>query len=895
MTGPNIPIAVWADETKYREQGEEFNQKCGRIAGALSDNQEHYDQCYDILKDQRFLPGGRVQSAAGSARRVTAFNCFRGDTEILTYEYGLVPISEIVGKSVTLMDQNGSWVKDCPVRSYGEQSLMRVNLRGGYNKRERKTLYVTPDHKWVLNNRVRTETINLREKDELWFTKPARPTFDKDYISGVQHGIIYGDGTETASGFHARLCGVKTSLSPFFQSALWSVTNPPSYEGDIRVSTNQPFRSMKNLPNGDEPYGYLKGFVNGWLATDGCVDSRDMRVMLAADEYGLAWIKEHGPKVGFEIKYATRLSSKTNYGVRNKDIYNIVFDKNLISEYDILNEKHKSIFREVQYLWVVESVERTDLVEEVFCPTVITTSSVQLANGVHSGQCFVMQKVPDDFMGIMKVATDAGQTMRLGGGVGYDFSDIRPRNELIKSLDSRASGPVSFMGIMDAICKTIASAGHRRGAQMATLRVDHPDIEEFVTAKNNKDNLTQFNMSILVTDAFMEAVKEDKEFDLVFGGRVYKTIRAKALWDKIMRSTWDWAEPGVIFIDRINQMNNLWYVENISATNPCGEQPLPPYGACLLGSFNLTKYVRWRGDYVFLEKGTYFDWVQFLKDIPVIVRMMDNVIDETIYPLHEQEQEAKNKRRMGLGITGLANVLGALGIRYGSKEAQEFTEDILYELSNECYKSSAYLAKMKGSFPLYNKDKYARSKFIQKLPPETQELIRKYGIRNSHLTSIAPTGTISLTANNVSSGIEPVFSLEYTRTVQTADGPMYETVQDYALREWGIECVTADKITAQEHVAMLNAAQKWVDSSVSKTCNIGDEVSFEEFKEVYMMAYDGGAKGCTTFRASGKRFGILNASASEDIVEEKEQKDETQVEGGACYIDIETGIRTCDM
>ncbi len=575
MTGPVIPIAIWADETKYRQKGESFSQKCGRVAGALSDNQEHFDQCLEILKDQRFLPAGRVQAAAGSTRRVTAYNCF------------------------------------------------------------------------------------------------------------------------------------------------------------------------------------------------------------------------------------------------------------------------------------------------------------------------VMNKVPDDFMGIMKVASDAGQTMRLGGGVGYDFSDIRPRNDLIKSLDTRASGPVSFMGIMDSVCKTIASAGHRRGAQMATLRVDHPDIEEFITAKNNSDKLTQFNMSVLVTDAFMEAVKEDTDFDLVFGGRVYKTIRARALWDNIMRSTWDWAEPGVIFIDRINQMNNLWYIENISATNPCGEQPLPANGACLLGSFNLTRYVTRKEEWS-------FDWFQFFKDIPPIVRMMDNVIDETIYPLYEQEQEAKNKRRMGLGITGLGNVLGVLGIQYGSIEAQEFTRNVLYCLMEEAYFASVGLAQEKGPFPLFDKEKYLSGKFISKFPQDLRDAIAEHGIRNSHLTSIAPTGTISLTANNVSSGIEPVFSLEYTRTVQTADGPMYEKVEDYALREWGIECITADKITPDEHVAMLNAAQEWVDSSVSKTCNIGNDVSFEDFKNVYMKAYDGGAKGCTTFRAAGKRFGILNASASEEVIHEENKEDEVEVGGGACYIDVDTGIRSCE-
>lgn len=518
---------------------------------------------------------------------------------------------------------------------------------------------------------------------------------------------------------------------------------------------------------------------------------------------------------------------------------------------------------------------------------------VQSASGsyrrVTAFNCFVMQKIPDSLMGIMDVAKEAAKTMQLGGGVGYDFSGIRPKNSRIKSLGSQASGPISFMCIFDALCKTIASAGHRRGAQMGCLRVDHPDIMDFITAKANSNNLTQFNLSVLVTDKFMQAVKEDGDFDLTFDGRVYDTVRARSLWDAILRVTWDWAEPGVIFIDRVNEMNNLWYMEDISATNPCGEQPLPPYGACLLGSLNLTKYL------LFMVDGSVmFNKTQLVLDLPYIVRAMDNIIDETTYPLPQQEQEAKSKRRMGLGITGLGNALGALGIEYGSLKAQEWTKGVLKLIANECYRASALLAKEKGAFPAFDKEKYLRSKFVQKLDKDVVALIEQYGIRNSHLTSIAPTGTISLTANNISSGLEPVFSLEYSRTIQTPTGPVVEKVEDYAYREWGIKCKTADKVTVQEHVAMLTAAQEWVDSACSKTCNVGDEVTWDEFKEVYMQAYDGGAKGCTTFRASGKRFGILNASASEDVVEEDTKEDETIIEGGACYIDPETGMRSCD-
>lgn len=321
------------------------------------------------------------------------------------------------------------------------------------------------------------------------------------------------------------------------------------------------------------------------------------------------------------------------------------------------------------------------------------------------------------------------------------------------------------------------------------------------------------------------------------------------------------------------------------------EQPLPEYGACLLGSFNLTKYLTFGKPY---HEGVEFNYNLLKEDIPSVVRAMDNVIDETVYPLPEQEKEAKSKRRMGLGVTGLANALGALGIEYGSKEAQEFTELVLKTIANECYRASAYLALEKGSFPLYEGPCYLSSKFICLLDEDVKDLIKQHGIRNSHLTSIAPTGTISLTANNISSGIEPVFSHSYSRTIQTPDGPRVEVIEDYAYREWGIKCKTADQVSVQEHVDMLTSAQKWVDSACSKTCNVGASVTWEEFKSVYMRAWENGAKGCTTFRANGKRFGILNASASEDVVQENEPEPKVTAEGGACYFDPATGTRTCD-
>lgn len=519
---------------------------------------------------------------------------------------------------------------------------------------------------------------------------------------------------------------------------------------------------------------------------------------------------------------------------------------------------------------------REVLLSQRFLPGGRVQSSIGSPRKTTAFNCFVSQTIEDSMNGIMDAAKDSAQTMRLGGGIGYNFGTLRPRDDLIISLDSKSSGVLSFMQIYDSVCKTVSSAGNRRGAQMGVLPVWHPDIEEFIEAKTNSTNLTQFNISVSVTDEFMRAVVKGADFDLRFNGRVYKRVDARYLWDKMMRATWDWAEPGILFIDRINEMNNLYYCEEIAATNPCGEQPLPPYGACLLGSFNLVQYlIKGEG-----SSGFTFDWDSFRMDIPLVVRAMDNVIDRTTYPLTQQEEEAKSKRRMGLGITALANTGEALGMSYGSPEFNKWHDKLERVRVNEIYKASALLAKEKGAFPLYNKEKYLAGKFIKRLDKETRLLIDQYGIRNSHLTSIAPTGTISISANNVSGGIEPIFSHQFERTVKTQDGgEKKEIVQDYGYAFLGVKGKTANECTVDEHLGVLITASKWNDSAVSKTLNVGDDVTWEEFKDIYMKAWKAGCKGATTFRAAGERYGILN---------------EIKEDATACYIDPNTGKKTCE-
>ncbi len=485
--------------------------------------------------------------------------------------------------------------------------------------------------------------------------------------------------------------------------------------------------------------------------------------------------------------------------------------------------------------------------------------------------CFVMGTIPDSMVGIFEMLKEAAVTMQQGGGIGYDFSTIRPKGADVRGVAADASGPLSFMDVWDAMCRTIMSAGSRRGAMMATMRCDHPDIEEFITAKSDPARLRNFNLSVLVTDAFMEAVKADGPWELRFGDAVYRTLEARDLWNRIMRATFDYAEPGVIFIDRINSMNNLAYCETISATNPCGEQPLPPYGACLLGSINLSRLV----ENVFEEDAALNEAA--LEDlVGTAVRMMDNVVDASRFPLEAQAREAEAKRRIGLGVTGLADALIMTGRRYGSEEAAQLTSRWLRAVARAAYKASALLAAEKGPFPLFDADAYLASGSLANMDKDVRKLIMKNGIRNALLTSIAPTGTISLYAGNVSSGIEPVFAYTYSRKVLQRDGSRTEEeVVDYAVQLWRDrfgdkelpDCfVNAQALEPADHVRMQAAAQEWVDSSISKTINVPEDISFDAFKDVYMDAWDKGCKGCTTYRPNAVTGSVLAVNESADEV-----------------------------
>jgi ribonucleoside-diphosphate reductase alpha chain len=486
--------------------------------------------------------------------------------------------------------------------------------------------------------------------------------------------------------------------------------------------------------------------------------------------------------------------------------------------------------------------------------------------------CFVMGTIPDSMDGIFLSLREAALTLQQGGGIGYDFSTLRPKGAPVAGVGADASGPVSFMEVWDAMCRTIMSAGSRRGAMMATLACDHPDIEAFIDAKRTSGRLSNFNLSVLVTDAFMQAVADDKDWTLQFQGRAYRTLKARSLWDRIMRSTYDYAEPGVIFIDRINEENNLSYCERISATNPCGEQPLPPYGACLLGSINLAKLVRNP-----FEEDAHLN-LDALADLTMTaVRMLDNAIDVSRFPLEAQRQEALAKRRIGLGVTGLADALIFCRTRYGSPESVALIQNWLSTLRTAAYRASIELAREKGAFPLFDAAEYLIRPHIQALPDDVRARLAQHGIRNALLTSIAPTGTISLLGGNVSSGVEPIFAFNYTRKVLQPDGSKKEeVVEDYAVRafhdRFGPDAalpdyfVTAQTLKPEDHLAVQAAAQPFIDSAISKTINVPAAISFDEFKDVYLAAYRDGCKGCTTYRPNDVTGSVLSVEDPKDAI-----------------------------
>ncbi len=834
---------------------------------------EWAEKFYDVLSDFRFVPGGRILSGAGTGFDVTYYNCFSYETPVHT-DKGIVPIGSLRGEHLVLSE--GGVFRPAYFDSYGRQRLWEVTLSNG------AVLHATPNHSWVVTTpkggTERVTTMELEGRRIPVNPRPKPPKECDDYRTGVRHGVVFGDGTTQYGKAHLDLFGPSQELSGLFSehAKLGLVREVPASAAlaeHTRVSRLPVAYKALPDPTSVSP-SYIRGFVSGLIASDGHVDRRGHVMIHNKDADVLARVADmmaHAGFVGSGVKLARQYSP---FDGSEKPLYKLTILKASVEPDDLLRSDHRANFEgspraRVATLEVV-SVHETDRLEEVYCCVESETHTITVGHGYLTGQCFVIPSPEDSVEGIFENITMAANIMRRSGGVGVNLSSLRPRGAYIKTVNGTSSGPCSWAILYsDMTGKVIIQGGSRRGALMIMLDDDHPDIEEFVEYKRkNPGHIDHANLSVAVSDAFMQAVKEDKPWDLKWQGKVWKTIRARDLWHKIAESAHAYAEPGVVFMDRYNKESNTWYFENIRCVNPCGEQGLPPFGVCNLGALNLLSFVKER------DGERYFDFEELDRATRVSIRFLDDVIDATNYPFEENRQaQQQGTRRTGLGTMGIADVLIKLGIRYGSDEALPVVERIYQTIRDAAYDMSADIAAEKGPFPKFDREKYLQGRFIQRLPKEVQDKIREHGIRNGVLLTQAPTGTTSSLAG-VNSGIEPVFAFVTKRTDRLGEHVLYHPLA----QEWRDEhpdeplpdyFVSSGDLTPEEHVRMQAVVQKYTDSSISKTVNGPATDTVEFVEQLYLDAYDLGCKGITYYR-QGSRDAVLEAvteQAAEKVAE----------------------------
>lgn len=886
FTGEPLSEEVW--RRKYRHTAEDnFADTSRRVVNGVYVNDSTTEQqlAYDAIRLGLWMPGGRILAGAGTNKRVTLFNCF-DELELLMTRDGIMDFHDAQGPTEVLTQKG--WI-EADIRRFGIQKVHKYTFvpctkdnRGGRSQYRREVL-ATPDHRWILTSGKETTALDVGMRvPACAYTGEVN---EAQYRNGFKHGIVFGDGTHTRTTlrqvgngyplgtmhFAVRLCGAKADYLPWFEGE--NITYPPSSKGDPHVFLHT-MEDLKAVPTTEKSPDYIKGFIDGWAAMDGgsSVAGEHSKAIFSKNRAALDWLCAHAPFAGYIPVGNRRFSSgETNYGGKG--------------------ELWVVTIREVAYVeWeCVGIAEYGD--RPVMCAVVPEEAAFTLVGGIYTGNCYVNETIEDSMEGIHRGFGNVMFTMQQGGGIGTDFTPIRPNGAWLSRTQAPASGPIPFAIAQDAIGQTVESAGERRGAQMGTLADFHPDLPAFISAKHTAGVLTQFNLSILVSDAFMSAVAEDEDwllyhavkpfkrdpalealdfYDEVVGCQayVYAKWRARELWELITRSTYEYSEPGIIFIDRVNDLNNLYYREQIRCTNPCGEQPLPPKACCNLGANNLAIMVR--NPYT---DDAEFDFALLGRVARIGQRFLDNVTDVTNYPLEAQRKEQMLTRRTGNGQSGLASAMAQLGIRYGSAKAARFASEVSKTIAFAAYEASADLAEERGAFPAYDEASFwnpsANSFAVQRF--KGTPLFGR-PLRNGVMLTCAPNGTTSVAYGNIDSGIEPIFALEYDRRVRQPDNSYkVSKVKSFSLRLWEHlnpgeplpkHVNTTEDLQIHEHVLVQEAIQYWTDASISKTINIPESMPYEEFAKVYDLAYESGLKGCTTYRPSAVRGSILSTGTT---------------------------------
>ena len=957
----------WKDEVDVNDS---HLRTAIQLAEPEKDKEKWIQEFIDVQENFKFLTGGRILSNAGIDRQTTLINCFHGDTEVIT-RFGIKKIRDIAEQDNILLTKNGQWI-NAPIKRFGRQVVSRITIQ---KNRSKKTILATPEHRWFVYSKENIDPVEIVTKD----LKPGHrleQVKSKTIMScklspiGVAQGFTYGDGCgnqDHTSSCGANFCGEKDKeLKKYFPE----ISNFGEYDGYSRCLSLP--NSWRLLPSLEENGSFLYSWLAGYFAADGCVSESGECTIASTDQNNILFVKSLCSILGiryFGDKIQDRVSNLTK---KQSILYSLCLDSKDIPEEFFILKEHKSRFknniRTRSYHWNVVSVEDTDELHWVYCAIVQEKHSFALEGNILTGNCFVdgaEGKDIDSIEGIYTALKKQALILKSEGGYGMSADFMRPHGAYINGIANQSPGAVKFLELWDKSSEIITLGAEkkssrkdqknfiRKGAQMVTMSCWHPDVLRFIEAKKTPGKLTKFNMSVLCTDVFMTAVVNNKPWKLVYpnyekfpddykekwngdlqgwiqhigekynstAGAVityHKFDDANELWNLIMENTYNRNEPGVLFVDTMNRMNNLWYCEWINATNPCGEQVLPIGAVCLLGSINL----------LMMLKEDQFDFDLFKKTIHIAVRMLDNVNDVTYVPLQSQRDNLKNKRRIGLGNLGYGSALMVMKLRYGSKEALEFTERLMHFMANEAYRASALLAKEKGAFPLYDEEKYLQGEFIKNLDSDVVDLIKKYGIRNSHLISLQPTGNSSCLANIVTGGLEPNFNVPgYYRTAAQPYAPRglnmpgdvdwnlcihkdpsnsededvwhwtkegdedilrtefggkiwkfdrnrgltkEEWIEDHSIAilkergEWDQNAdwaCSAMNLSVDDHVNTMAIFAKWADSAISKTVNLPNNYPYEDFKDVYLKAWKAGVKGFTTYR-EGTMTSVLSTKSS---------------------------------